>query len=257
MKIKLSQIKVPYNYKRTPPKKHKIEKHEQYFLANHHFKKPIVITENRTLIDGYIDYLLACKYEMRKVDVVSHRELKAFNDLLHKKSGYLIVTNGSHYINFTEYGKITKTNNIEEVQTYSDIDKLIEMLCWKTTQGAGYYIYDIKRNEICFSMPEKTHRKSFSLKQREMIYEKANGKCELCGKSILFDNMTLDHIKPLAMGGTNDISNVQCSCSVCNSLKGSILPEDFLDRITTIFMYQMEKKVSKKELEILKTIADN
>ena len=137
------------------------------------------------------------------------------------------------------------------------IFRLITMLQLKTTQAAGYYVYDMKRNEVCFLMEKRMHRKSFSLKQREMIYKKANGKCELCGKSIVFSDMTIDHITPLAMGGTNDISNVQCSCSVCNSIKGSILPEDFLDRITTIFMYQMEKKVSKRELEILKTIADN
>ena len=121
MKVKINQIKIPYSYKSTHPKKHKMEKHEQYFLEHHYFKKPIVIMENRMLVDGYIEYLLACKYGIKTIDVVLDGEFKKTNDLLHKGSGHLIVTNGSHYINFNECGKITKTNNIEEAHTYSDL----------------------------------------------------------------------------------------------------------------------------------------
>ena len=58
--------------------------------------------------------------------------------------------------------------------------------------------------------------------------------------------MTLDHITPLAMDGEDNVNNLQGTCKACNLFKGSILPDDFMERITEIFMYQMEKKYSNK-----------
>ena len=83
---------------------------------------------------------------------------------------------------------------------------------------------------------------------RELIYNTSKGKCALCGKRITYDKMTLDHIVPLAMNGADDVSNLQCTCEACNLFKGSVLPDDFMERITEIFMYQMDKKQSKRLL---------
>lgn len=43
---------------------------------------------------------------------------------------------------------------------------------------------------------------------RELIYNIAKGRCALCGRKITYDNMTLDHIVPLAMNGADDVSNL-------------------------------------------------
>lgn len=75
-----------------------------------------------------------------------------------------------------------------------------------------------------------------------LIYNTAQGKCVLCGRKITYDKMTLDHIVPLAMNGTDDVGNLQCTCEACNLFKGSVLPDDFMERITRIFLYQMDKK---------------
>lgn len=40
----------------------------------------------------------------------------------------------------------------------------------------------------------------------------------------------------------DDINNIQIACKQCNWLKADSLPDDFADRISSIFMYQMEKK---------------
>ncbi|QJU17739.1 hypothetical protein HL650_11780 [Blautia pseudococcoides] len=61
-----------------------------------------------------------------------------------------------------------------------------------------------------------------------------------------FEELTLDHIVPLAMNGMDCVCNLQATDAACNSFKGCILPEKFMDRITEIFMYQMDKKYSDK-----------
>lgn len=50
----------------------------------------------------------------------------------------------------------------------------------------------------------------------------------MCGRKITFEQMTVDHIIPLVMNGIDNVSNLQCTCEVCNKFKGAILPEDFL-----------------------------
>lgn len=46
----------------------------------------------------------------------------------------------------------------------------------------------------------------------------------------------------ITSGGVDDINNIQIACKQCNWLKADSLPDDFADRISSIFMYQMEKK---------------
>ena len=81
-----------------------------------------------------------------------------------------------------------------------------------------------------------------------MIYDTTKGRCALCGRKITYDKMSLDHILPLAMNGDDNVSNLQCTCTACNLFKGSVLPSDFMERITEIFLYQMDKKQGKRLL---------
>ena len=52
----------------------------------------------------------------------------------------------------------------------------------------------------------------------------------------------------LDVHGADDVSNLQCTCEACNLFKGSVLPDDFMERITEIFLYQMDKKEGKRLL---------
>lgn len=53
----------------------------------------------------------------------------------------------------------------------------------------------------------------------KFILDKYAHKCLRCGKSDV--KLTMDHIKPLALGGTNTIDNVQPLCVSCNSWKST------------------------------------
>ncbi len=60
----------------------------------------------------------------------------------------------------------------------------------------------------------------FSPKIRKAILEKDNYKCIVCGRGI--DDgveLVVDHIKPMDVGGTNDINNGQTLCTEHNLMK--------------------------------------
>lgn len=56
-----------------------------------------------------------------------------------------------------------------------------------------------------------------------VIRERSGGKCGICGKSVALADQSLDHITPLARGGTHEPANVQLARRSCNSRKGAKL----------------------------------
>lgn len=148
-----------------------------------------------------------------------------------------VLTNGNYYIRITENGGVAKIKDVNEAQIYLTMEKAKERLEKAPSKTKGYYILDIVTNEK-YKLNRSRRRIRFPEEARKLIYNTANGRCILCGRKITYDNMTLDHIVPLVMNGADDISNLQCTCKACNEFKGSILPDDFMERITEIFIYQ-------------------
>jgi 5-methylcytosine-specific restriction endonuclease McrA len=56
---------------------------------------------------------------------------------------------------------------------------------------------------------------------RTAIKEKWHCTCSYCGKTYDSSQLTLDHVKPRALGGSNLTSNLVPSCRKCNQAKGS------------------------------------
>lgn len=68
--------------------------------------------------------------------------------------------------------------------------------------------------------PPKTPRVSITAKQRNRIFERCDGKCSYCSGLLLYNQtFHIDHIVPLAKGGTNDEANLTLSCAACNVRK--------------------------------------
>lgn len=97
-----------------------------------------------------------------------------------------------------------------------------------------------------------SHRKCFTAQERAAVYNKTEGHCAICGEFVPYTDFTVDHIIPLAKGGNNDLSNLQCACSVCNRIKQDILPEDLMKKLTRIMVYQVGQKGNKKYKKILR-----
>ena len=60
----------------------------------------------------------------------------------------------------------------------------------------------------------------------QTILRAQHGKCAYCRRNMR-DRFTVDHIIPIASGGSNDPRNLQLLCKPCNSSKGAKHPLDF------------------------------
>jgi 5-methylcytosine-specific restriction enzyme A len=76
----------------------------------------------------------------------------------------------------------------------------------------------------------KTPRISIPLEVRQYVLERDRLQCQSCGKTAQQSILHIDHIVPLAKGGTNDLSNLQTLCQGCNSSKGDRIDPRF-DRL--------------------------
>ncbi|KOP23539.1 HNH nuclease [Hapalosiphon sp. MRB220] len=54
---------------------------------------------------------------------------------------------------------------------------------------------------------------------RKYVHQRDNYQCQSCNQTHHDTHLTIDHIIPLARGGTNDISNLQTLCLTCNQQK--------------------------------------
>jgi|GEM_PF-3021874 len=73
MLVKVNSIQIPKKFS-TPPRQDKIEKHLNYYMEHGHFKKAVVITQGGLLVDGLIDYIIACNLGLEKVDCTINTE---------------------------------------------------------------------------------------------------------------------------------------------------------------------------------------
>lgn len=62
----------------------------------------------------------------------------------------------------------------------------------------------------------------------------ATGICYFCGRHFRPGELTMDHLVPLARGGTSSKGNLVACCKECNSKKKSLLPYEWDEYMKTI-----------------------
>ncbi len=69
-------------------------------------------------------------------------------------------------------------------------------------------------------------RKAISKRVRFEVFKRDGFKCQYCGRSAPDVLLHVDHIHPVAKGGSGDILNLATSCADCNSGKGDRALDD-------------------------------
>ncbi len=73
----------------------------------------------------------------------------------------------------------------------------------------------------------KTPRIPIPESVRNYVFQRDNYQCQSCDKTHPETQLQIDHIIPLAKGGSNDISNLQTLCCQCNQQKRHHLDSRF------------------------------
>lgn len=99
----------------------------------------------------------------------------------------------------------------DEYHMYKDV-------CYKCCSKA-WKIYELAHGGACKTDISKRH---ITNSIKKTIMERDNNECLNCGST---ENLTIDHITPLSIGGGNDYNNLQTLCSSCNSRKSNTIAD--------------------------------
>lgn len=97
-------------------------------------------------------------------------------------------------------------------QSESIVHELTGSGLW-TLCALGYYVHS---HNGCGVHPEQRAQIPDSVRHR--VYARDDYRCVTCGSPTF---LTLDHIHPWSLGGSDDEANLQTMCRSCNSRKGA------------------------------------
>lgn len=63
-----------------------------------------------------------------------------------------------------------------------------------------------------------TVRQAIPTKIRQFVLDRDDKKCVYCGMG---EDIVIDHVVPVILGGGNNVENLVAACSTCNSSKGA------------------------------------
>ncbi|WP_330473815.1 HNH endonuclease [Terrabacter sp. C0L_2] len=102
-------------------------------------------------------------------------------------------------------------------------------------RDADGYAWLQDRRARSTSRPRPERRTAFTSTYRLEIHEQSGWTCHICGYDIdpdalypSIDAAVVDHVIPLAKGGTNDRTNLASAHSYCNLVKGRRLLADVM-----------------------------
>lgn len=204
----------------------KAERRKCYPSGKYFYYPTQTTTEDEALALGMLKVAVESLTDTQREILLSLVNGSRSSDVIEK----LCISSATYYR--PKFVEATKFRNTEIAQTVIDL---------KPGQLHSYRVCDVY-NKIVY--PKGRTRVIYTPRERKMIYHKAEGRCQLCGCKITYDEMSLDHIVPLAMGGEDSLENLQATCEPCNSHKKALLPEAYFDKVNRTFVFQMNKKYS-------------
>jgi 5-methylcytosine-specific restriction protein A len=80
---------------------------------------------------------------------------------------------------------------------------------------------NLKKKYLGYSKKTKCCRNPITKSIRHEVFKRDNYACKECGKTKEETSLEIDHIIPVSQGGTDELSNFQTLCKVCNHAKNN------------------------------------
>ena len=105
-------------------------------------------------------------------------------------------------------------------------------------------------------VPKKSER-TIGIRDKQILYRRAKGRCEACGRKIEFDEMHSGHKNAASKGGSATLRNSVCICARCNKLQGTDSWATFMKKMgksktTSVTSSKKRKYTTKRKKPKLK-----
>lgn len=136
----------------------------------------------------------------------------------------------------------------KEAITYMWLDK-VTVLDW-------YDDWIVRSSSWETRVPSVIMLKEFMRRRRSPRFSKTNlyirdlYTCQYCNNKFSRNNLTLDHVRPLSLGGRTQWTNIVAACGRCNSAKGNRMHMKPLRRPYEPDYYELVSKRKQLEFDI-------
>jgi len=112
--------------------------------------------------------------------------------------------------------------------------RAITLWCQNKVEIVATHDKDIHSVTMTFKMPSvvrllryvKVHRQQAVVFSRANIYARDGHSCQYCGDTFRREDLTFDHVVPVAQGGSKSWENIVTACLPCNREKGGRTPSE-------------------------------
>ncbi len=113
----------------------------------------------------------------------------------------------------------------------------------------GFNIKPIKIKPInVYGSQNKKRKRQLGTRDKHILYERANKRCEGCGKKIDFSEMQVGHKKAYSKGGATTLANSVCLCYKCNKNQGTDSFETYKKKLAGTYGKRIKKSSKKKKI---------
>lgn len=207
---------------------------------------------------------LSTEYE--KMDSIDSANYFKFNDAMdmiekisgvwgcakvrsNKKGKNFIITDATKYAGLGKGSAVRDYTKRKSFRTYSEAElylrtyplfenAIIVDQDWRPQENVKHFTDE--QLAILGVADNRIKRVKIGSNIRQQVYEKGGGVCAICGRPVNYEQFTIDHIVPIARGGTNEISNFQIACNVCNKLKADSLDSEYITSATSMLSSKIE-----------------
>lgn len=113
---------------------------------------------------------------------------------------------------------ITENTKLKKQLHQKDIE-LAKLKSIKTVTASKNIRLNHEKNQLESELSKKRRPTGNDL--RHKVFKRDKYMCVECGASKTHSRLTIDHIIPVALGGTNEFDNLQTLCEECNNAKSS------------------------------------
>lgn len=98
-------------------------------------------------------------------------------------------------------------------------------------------------------------KRTLGIRDKQILYDNAHGRCQGCGKKIKFSEMQLGHKRAYSRGGKTTLGNSVCLCYGCNKSQGTDSWATFLKKKNLPKISKSKNSLKSLKLTELKYLA--